>query len=107
MLHQVNLLRCWLKTRILALNRGTVTFAQRLVEKALVPPRPSLKMIFYLNSAIADQKMKPSRLSAELMAENSVSCDEVTAVDEGQGSAAPVTSTEKWSHEAIVALTKL
>ncbi|MBD2247991.1 hypothetical protein [Nostoc sp. FACHB-888] len=38
-----------------------------------------------------------------LLVENSVSGVEVKAVDEGESSAAPVTSAEKWSHEAIVA----
>ncbi|WP_191761873.1 hypothetical protein [Komarekiella delphini-convector] len=52
---------------------------------------------------IADQKIEPSRPSAELMTENSVSCDEVKAVHEGKSSAAPVPNSEKWSHEAIVA----
>ncbi|MHC0068960.1 hypothetical protein ACWATR_39875 [Nostoc sp. UIC 10890] len=35
--------------------------------------------------------------------ENSVSCDEVKAVHEGEGSALPVPQSEKWSNEAIVA----
>jgi hypothetical protein len=39
--------------------------------------------------------------SASLLVENSVSGGEVKAIDNGEGSAAPV--TEKWSHEAIVA----
>ncbi|MBE8968469.1 hypothetical protein IQ277_20260 [Nostocales cyanobacterium LEGE 12452] len=56
-----------------------------------------------LNSAIADQKIEPSRPSAELMVESSVSGVEIKVVDEGEGSAKSVTSTEKWSHEAIVA----
>ncbi|WP_260446351.1 MULTISPECIES: hypothetical protein [unclassified Nostoc] len=54
-------------------------------------------------SAIADQKIEPSRPSAELMTENSVSGGEVKAVYEGESSAAPVPQSEKWSHEAIVA----
>ncbi|MGJ5629890.1 hypothetical protein [Nostoc sp. CALU 1950] len=37
------------------------------------------------------------------MTENSVSCDEVKAVHEGESSAAAIPSAEKWSHEAIVA----
>ncbi|WP_193200642.1 hypothetical protein [Nostoc sp. MG11] len=41
--------------------------------------------------------------SATLLVENSVSGVGVKAVDKGEGSAAPVTSAEKWSHEAIVA----
>lgn len=40
---------------------------------------------------------------ASLLVENSVSGVEVKAVDEGGSSAAPVTSPEKWSHDAIVA----
>jgi myosin heavy subunit len=55
------------------------------------------------NSAIADQKIEPSRPSAELMTENSVSGVEIKTVDEGETSAAPVPQSEKWSHEAIVA----
>ncbi|QLE53637.1 hypothetical protein FD724_36965 (plasmid) [Nostoc sp. C057] len=58
-------------------------------------------------SAIADQKIEPSRPSAELMTENSVSGIEIKAVDEGESSAAPVTNAEKWSHEAIVARSNL
>ncbi|WDD35968.1 hypothetical protein PQG02_31675 (plasmid) [Nostoc sp. UHCC 0926] len=54
-----------------------------------------------LSSVIADQKIKPSCLSAELMTENSVSGVEIKTVDEGKDSAAPV--TQKWLHEAIVA----
>ncbi|MHC5747808.1 MAG: hypothetical protein ACYTXT_39325, partial [Nostoc sp.] len=57
-----------------------------------------------------DQKIEPSRPSAELITENSVSGIEVKRVDEGVraaslrvGSAAPIPSAEKWSHEAIVA----
>jgi hypothetical protein len=38
-----------------------------------------------------------------LLIENSVSGVEVKTVDEGESSAAPVPSAEKWSHEAIVA----
>ncbi|WP_242065010.1 hypothetical protein [Nostoc sp. FACHB-133] len=56
-----------------------------------------------LNSAIADQKIEPSCLSAELRTENSVSGVEIKAVDEGESSGAPVPSPEKWSHEAIIA----
>ncbi|MCC5669324.1 hypothetical protein LC653_37185 [Nostoc sp. CHAB 5784] len=52
---------------------------------------------------IADQKIEPSRPSAELMAENSVSGIAVKADHEGESSAAPVPQSEKWSHEAIVA----
>ncbi|MCC5655010.1 hypothetical protein LC609_35660 [Nostoc sp. XA013] len=57
--------------------------------------------------AIADQKIEPSRPSAELMAENSVSCDEVKAVHEGDCSTTVIPSAEKWSHEAIVARSNL
>ncbi|MCC5633018.1 hypothetical protein LC613_36435 [Nostoc sphaeroides CHAB 2801] len=53
--------------------------------------------------AIADHKIEPSRPSAELMTENSVSGVEMKADHEGESSTAPVTSAEKWSHEAIVA----
>ncbi|QKQ73134.1 hypothetical protein [Nostoc sp. TCL240-02] len=38
-----------------------------------------------------------------MLVENSVSGVEIKAVDEGESSAAPVPSAEKWSHEAIVA----
>jgi hypothetical protein len=38
-----------------------------------------------------------------LLVENSVSGGEVKAVHEGESSAPPVSQTEKWSHEAIVA----
>ncbi|WP_392476653.1 hypothetical protein [Nostoc sp. C110] len=38
-----------------------------------------------------------------MLVENSVSGVEVKAVHEGESSAAPVPSAEKWSHEAIVA----
>jgi hypothetical protein len=41
--------------------------------------------------------------SASLPGENQVSGVEVKTVDEGESSAAPVPSAEKWSHEAIVA----
>jgi hypothetical protein len=41
--------------------------------------------------------------SASLSGENSVSCDEVKAVHEGDCSTAAIPSAEKWSHEAIVA----
>ncbi|MCC5633624.1 hypothetical protein LC613_40010 [Nostoc sphaeroides CHAB 2801] len=52
--------------------------------------------------AIADQKIEPSRPSAELMIENSVSGVEVKADHEGTCSAISVPNPEKWSHEAIV-----
>ncbi|MBN3907515.1 MAG: hypothetical protein HWQ35_13410 [Nostoc sp. NMS1] len=54
-----------------------------------------------LNSAIADQKIEPSRPSAELMTENSGG--EVKANHEGESSAASIVNPEKWSQEAIVA----
>ncbi len=54
-------------------------------------------------SAIADQKIEPSRPSTSLLIENSVSGVEVKADHEGEGSAAPMSNPEKWSHEAIVA----
>jgi hypothetical protein len=56
-------------------------------------------------SAIANQT--PGQVeqdhSAMLLVQNSVSGVEVKAVDEGEGSAVPIPSAEKWSHEAIVA----
>ncbi|MFS0519848.1 hypothetical protein ACEYW6_34830 [Nostoc sp. UIC 10607] len=58
-----------------------------------------------LNSAIANQTpgLVEQSNSASLLVENSISSGEMKADHEGQGSAAPVTSAEKWSHEAIVA----
>ncbi|MEH1771295.1 hypothetical protein [Nostoc sp.] len=55
--------------------------------------------------AIANQTQGQVEQSnpTSLMAENSVSGVEVKAVDEGESSAVPVPSAEKWSHEAIVA----
>ncbi|MEH1918261.1 hypothetical protein [Nostoc sp.] len=38
-----------------------------------------------------------------MLVENSVSSVEVKAIDEGESSAAPVPSAEKWSHESIAA----
>ncbi|WP_292851811.1 hypothetical protein [Nostoc sp. NMS8] len=38
-----------------------------------------------------------------MLVENSVSGVEIKAVHEGESSAPPVSQTEKWSHEAIVA----
>lgn len=58
---------------------------------------------FSSSSAIAEQKIEPSRPSASLLAENSVSGDEDKANHEGEVSAAPVPNAEKWSNEAIVA----
>ena len=61
----------------------------------------------YLNSAIANQTQGQGQVeqgnSTSLLVENSVSGVKVKAVDEGESSAAPVPSAEKWSHEAIVA----
>ncbi|MDZ8264639.1 hypothetical protein [Nostoc sp. ChiQUE01b] len=58
-----------------------------------------------LTSVIANQTQRQVEAgnSASLLPENSVSGGEVKAVDEGEGSAAPIPSAEKWSHEAIVA----
>ncbi|WP_267255895.1 hypothetical protein [Nostoc sphaeroides] len=42
-----------------------------------------------------------------MLVENSVLSVEIKVIDEGEGSAAPVSSAEKGSNEAIVALTKL
>ncbi|MBW4457099.1 MAG: hypothetical protein KME55_33030 [Nostoc indistinguendum CM1-VF10] len=55
--------------------------------------------------AIANQTQRQVETgnSASLLVENSVSGVEVKIVDEGESSAAPVPSAEKWSHEAIVA----
>jgi hypothetical protein len=59
--------------------------------------------------AIANQTQRQVKqgYSATLLVENSVSGVEVKAVDEGESSAAPVLSAEKWSHEAIVARSNL
>lgn len=58
-------------------------------------------------SAIANQTQGQGQVEqgnpTSLLVENSVSGGEVKAVDEGEGSAPPVPSAEKWSHEAIVA----
>ncbi|MEH1827331.1 MAG: hypothetical protein V7L22_18535 [Nostoc sp.] len=54
--------------------------------------------------AIANQVQQG--YSALLLVEKSVSSVEVKADHEGESSAAPVTSAEKWSHEAIVAFVK-
>ncbi len=58
-----------------------------------------------LNSAIADQPQGQVEQSNPtlLLVENSVSGVEIKAVHEGESSAPPVSQTEKWSHEAIVA----
>ncbi|WP_256874794.1 hypothetical protein [Nostoc sp. C057] len=60
---------------------------------------------FCLSSTIANQTQGQVEQDyfATLLVENSVSGVEIKAVDEGEGSAAPIPSTEKWSHEAIVA----
>ncbi|MEJ6486938.1 hypothetical protein N0Y54_37735 [Nostoc punctiforme UO1] len=58
-----------------------------------------------LNSAIAYQTQEEVEqgYSALLLVENSVSGEGVKADHGGEGSAAPIPSAEKWSHEAIVA----
>ncbi|MBD2565892.1 MULTISPECIES: hypothetical protein [Nostoc] len=58
-----------------------------------------------LNSAIANQTpgLVEQSNSASLLVENSISSGEMKADHEGTCSAAPATSAEKWSHEAIVA----
>ncbi|MEH1870726.1 hypothetical protein [Nostoc sp.] len=58
-----------------------------------------------LNSAIANQTQGQVEqgYSATLLVKNSVSGVEVKGTHEGESSAAPVPSAEKWSHEAIVA----
>ncbi|MHC5763695.1 hypothetical protein [Nostoc sp.] len=58
-----------------------------------------------LNSAIANQTQEEVEqgYSASLSGENQVSGLEVKVDHEGEGSAAPVPSAEKWSNEAIVA----
>ncbi|MHC5862516.1 hypothetical protein [Nostoc sp.] len=60
---------------------------------------------FSLNSAIANQTqgLVEQASLATFTAENSASGGEIKAVHEGESSAAPVPSPEKWSHEAIVA----
>jgi hypothetical protein len=62
-----------------------------------------------LNSAITNQTQGQVEQSnpTSLLIENSVSGVGVKANYEGQSSAAPVTSPEKWSHEAIVARSNL
>ncbi len=62
---------------------------------------------FSSSSAIAEQKIEPSRPSAELKVENSVSRDEDKANNKGESSTAAVLSTEKWSQEAIVTRSKV
>ena len=61
------------------------------------------------NAAIANQtpELVKQGNSATLLVENSVSGREVKAVNEGESYAAPVSSPEKWSHEAIVARANL
>ncbi|WP_242059520.1 MULTISPECIES: hypothetical protein [Nostoc] len=60
---------------------------------------------FYSTFAIANQTQEQVEQgnSTSLLVENSVLGVEIKAVDEGESSAASVTSAEKWSHEAIVA----
>ncbi|MEH2355961.1 hypothetical protein [Nostoc sp.] len=62
-----------------------------------------------LNSAITDQtpELVEQDHSATLLVENSVSGVEVKAIDEGESSATPASSAEKWSSEAIVARSNL
>nr|WP_322714874.1 hypothetical protein [Nostoc sp. ChiSLP03a]MDZ8216153.1 hypothetical protein [Nostoc sp. ChiSLP03a] len=62
-----------------------------------------------LNSAIANQtpELIKQGNSAFLSGKNQVSGVEVKDCHEGESSAAPVTSVEKWSHEAIVARANL
>jgi hypothetical protein len=59
------------------------------------------------SSSLAIANQTPGQVeqgqSASLPGENQVSGVEVKTVHEGTGSAAPVPSAEKWSHEAIVA----
>ncbi|MDZ8140134.1 MAG: hypothetical protein RM049_33400 [Nostoc sp. DedQUE04] len=66
---------------------------------------PVVQNEFSDKEAIANQtpKLVEQSYSASLLVENSVSGVEVKAVDEGESSAAPVPSAEKWSHEAIIA----
>ncbi|MHC5937130.1 hypothetical protein [Nostoc sp.] len=66
---------------------------------------PVAKNEFSLNSAIANQTQGQVQqgYSALLLVENSVSGVEVKTVDKGESSALPVSQTERWSHEAIVA----
>lgn len=63
----------------------------------------------YLNSAIANQtpEFVEQGNSATLLLENSVSGVEIRGDHEGQSSAASVTNAEKWSHEAIIARSKM
>ncbi|MEH2294023.1 hypothetical protein [Nostoc sp.] len=60
---------------------------------------------FCLSLAIANQTQGQVEQGnpTSLLVENSVSGGETKAVNEGESSAAPLTSAEKWSHEAIVA----
>ncbi|QLE45421.1 hypothetical protein FD723_32335 (plasmid) [Nostoc sp. C052] len=62
---------------------------------------------FSSKKAIANQTQRQGQAeqsnSVSLLLENSVSGEEVKAVDEGTCSAAPIVNPEKWSHEAIVA----
>ena len=70
---------------------------------------PVAKNEFSSISAIANQTQGQVEQgnSTLLLVENSVSGIEVKTVHEGTGSAAPVPSAEKWSHEAIVARSNL
>ncbi|MGF1939567.1 MAG: hypothetical protein RM347_035495 [Nostoc sp. ChiQUE02] len=66
---------------------------------------PVVQNEFSSTCAIADQtpELVEQRNSASLLAENWVSRVEIKTVHEGEGSAAPVPSAEKWSYEGIVA----
>lgn len=66
---------------------------------------PVVKNEFSSTSAIANQTSELVEQSnpTSLLVENPVSGVEIKAVHEGESSAAPVPSAEKWSHEAIVA----
>jgi len=65
---------------------------------------PVAKNEFSLNSVIANQTQGQVEQGyfATLSGENRFSGGEMKAVNEGESAAAPVSSAEKWSHEAIV-----
>jgi hypothetical protein len=69
---------------------------------------PVAKNEFSSGSAIANQTQGQLEQgnSASLLVENSVSGEGVKADHGSKGSAAPIPSAEKWSHEAIVAFVK-
>lgn len=66
---------------------------------------------FSSKEAITNQTQEQEQVEkgnpALLLVENSVSGEEVKTVEEGKSSALPVSQTEKWSHEAIVARSNL